>query len=354
MTRIHLIYPHNAARISTPDAIGVELGRRLAQRHEVIYYDWDAPQTIRPEPGDVLLGHAHPIPFTIFRNSMKQPGWRRVLLMAPYAHSDLRYIAFLRHVVPHCDAFLAITGRYWFQRVAQTPCAHWLPRMIHLDLAVNRDHFPPMKHAFNPPGERRFVYIGNDHVPKNIPYLDKIARYQPIDWIGNGSNRYSHLRRLGFLNFKEEAARQRIADYDFLITVGSSDANPTTILEAMAWGLIPVCTPQSGYEGYKGIINVPLNDVEGAVAVLRYLQQVDESQLREWQAINWNLLDSHFNWDRFARQVEESIHTHVCRPEIQPMSLSQRLQMTAHEIAAYRRPRQLKLAARQIVRRLRK
>jgi len=352
MTRIHLVYPHNSARISTPDAIGVELGQRLAQRHEVIYYDWDAPQTIIPQRGDVLLGHAHPLPFTTFRNSMKQPGWGRVILMQPYVHDDLRQAAFLRHVVPHCHVFLAITGRYWFRRVAQAPYAHWLPRMIHLDLAVNRNHFPPIKRSFNPPGSRKFLYIGHAQAYKNVAYLDAIAQYQPVDWLGNATGRYPHLRRLGFMNFQDTAAQQCISGYDFLLTVGSSDANPTTILEAMAWGLIPVCTPQSGYEGYESIVNVPLNDVADAVAILRELQQMDESRLYAWQASNWVLLDSHFHWDRFAQQVEAALTLEL--PPLAPAPLLQRTQIALAETASYMQRSMLKSLVRHIFRMSRK
>jgi hypothetical protein len=92
-----------------------------------------------------------------------------------------------------------------------------------------------------------------------------------------------------------------------MITTGSADANPTTILEAMSWGLIPVCTPQSGYCGYAGIPNVPLDDVAGAVAVITRLQQAPEAELEAMRADNELLLDSHFTWTRFCSQVEAAI-----------------------------------------------
>ncbi|MFN3979841.1 MAG: glycosyltransferase, partial [Caldilinea sp.] len=85
--------------------------------------------------------------------------------------------------------------------------------------------------------------------------------------------------------------------------------NPTTVLEAMAWGLIPVCTPQSGYVGYPSIINVPLDDPEGAAIVLRRLQSLPDTELFQLQAANWRLLDEHFNWDRFASQVIDAIES---------------------------------------------
>ena len=70
---------------------------------------------------------------------------------------------------------------------------------------------------------------------------------------------------LGFMDFSQPEARAAVAGYDFMITVGAMDDNPTTILESMAWGLIPAVTMQSGYENRAGIVNVPLNDALAAV-----------------------------------------------------------------------------------------
>jgi hypothetical protein len=71
----------------------------------------------------------------------------------------------------------------------------------------------------------------------------------------------------------------------------------------MAWGLIPVCTPQSGYEGIEGIINIPLDDPEAACRILRSLQDVDDDALQNWQSLNWQNIERHYNWDRFADQI---------------------------------------------------
>ena len=94
-----------------------------------------------------------------------------------------------------------------------------------------------------------------------------------------------------------------------MITVGSSDANPTTILEAMAWGLIPVCSLQSGYEGFSGIRNISIDRIENAVATIEKLQYVPEAQLKKWQKDNLDCLDNHFNWERFSSQVLEEIES---------------------------------------------
>jgi glycosyltransferase involved in cell wall biosynthesis len=309
MTTIHLVYPHGS-RISCPDAIGRNVAERLRARYNVRLYDWDDPCAISPGDDDVLLGHPNPAPWSCFRLSMARPGWRKVIAMSPYTHGDIEQVAFLDPIIARVERYLAITGNYWYTSIGQSALAHWRPKMTHLDLAIDRADFPTVKRTFNPPGTRRFVYIGHSGWYKNVAYLSAIARELPgmdFAWIGKGRAPIAGLTSLGFQDFRNAAARELVASYDFMLTVGRADANPTTILEAMAWGLIPVCTPQSGYIGYPGIINVPLDNPQRAAARLRLLQGLPDATLRRLQQGNWALLDQHFTWDRFAGQVVEAI-----------------------------------------------
>ena len=330
---IHLVYPHRA-RISAPDSIGYQLGQRLEQHYPVKYYDWDESRVIKPALGDVLIGHAHPAPWTCFRRSLAHPGWRRVLMLEPYAHGDNFQVAFLDTIIDKCDLFLAITGNYWFDSIEKSIFSHWRPKVVQLDLAVDRKDFPPLKTAFNTAGQRHFVYIGlagksaNTRY-KNTEYLSEIAHVMPeiqIGWLGRGRRNQTidGLFPLGFQDFSTESGQKTVASYDFMITVGKADANPTTILESMAWGLIPVCTPQSGYSGHPGIVNIPLGDVRQAMTTLRGLQEMPEITLRHMQTMNWQALDMHFNWDRFAQQVIDAIESDIC-PTLDSASLRRRL-----------------------------
>jgi glycosyltransferase involved in cell wall biosynthesis len=329
------VYPHGN-RISTPDAIGRELGRRLETRYKVVYHDWDERDAIVPEPGDVLLGHPHPDPNTVFRLSVQLEGWERRLMMLPFSHRDLRWVAFTRSIVPKCDLFLAITGPYWFQTVAGSRCSHWAPKMIHLDLAIDRNDFPPLKVSFGSAGKRRVVYIGHTVGYKNTAYLSEIAALVPeaeFAWIGNGTRTIPGLTPLGVVEFDTEAGRDIVAGFDFMLTVGTADANPTTILEAMAWGLIPICTPTSGYQDIATIPNVPLGDAPAAAAILRRLLAADESELVAMQSDNWRALDEHYTWDRFAAQVIGAIES-TDSPPLLRESLGRRLEFTFYDLTS--------------------
>jgi hypothetical protein len=332
---VHLVYPHGN-RISSPDAIGRHLGGALAERYDVRLYDWADTTRIIPAPGDVLIGHPHPAPWTVFRRSARESGWRRVIAMSPF-NGDPLQMAWIDPIVGSCDIYLAITGCYWFKRVRETPFSHWQPKLIHLDLAVDRVEFPSVKMDFNPPGRRRFVYIGHSGWPKSTQYLSEIARLLPAQtefaWIGNGAP-IEQLRALGHYDFREARGRELIAGYDFTITAAAADSNPATILESMAWGLIPICNPESGYERYESIPNIPLNDAAGAARILANLLEATDAQLCAWREENWRLLDQHFNWHRFTANVVDAIESSE-RPPLGPRTAERRL---ALRLAAWRSP----------------
>lgn len=315
-TTVHFVYPHGP-RIACPDAIGRKVGQRLGERgYRVLHYDLQQAGAIVPGGNDILLGHPHMAPWTVFRRSAAKPGWRRILALSPFCHGDDLQCAFLDPVLRRVDQYLAITGRYWYDTTKDSRFAHWLPKMVHIDLAVDRADFPPVKTSFAPPGRRRFVYIGHTAWFKNCEYLSRIAAAMPeaeISWIGRGKP-IANLRPYGPIDFSTPEGQQLVAGHDVLLTVGKADANPTTILESMAWGLIPACTSQSGYSGHESIINVPLDDVESAVKVLRALQRAPEGQLRQIQAQNWRLLEEHFNWDRLTAQVIAAMESDASPP----------------------------------------
>lgn len=323
MKTVHLIYPHGN-RISCPDAIGRNLGKHLASHgYNVSLYDWSDGRTILPGADDVLVGHPHPVPSTIFRRSLKQPGWKRKIALFPFTPGDPVQNAFGDSFICDCDQFLAITGNYWIGQVSKTMFSHWEPKVEHLDLAIDRLDFPILRRGFNPVGKRKFVYIGHSGWPKNTKYLSSIAKEvssTEFAWIGRpaGNESIEGVLPLGWQDFSAVEARNLVSHFDFLITVGSADANPTTILEAMAWGLIPVATKESGYFGFSSIPNVPLDRVEDAAAIVHQLQNLPDEELVAMQRRNWQLLDSHFNWTRFGNQVIDAIESasnSPCGPE---------------------------------------
>jgi glycosyltransferase involved in cell wall biosynthesis len=304
---IHLVYPH-LNKISAPNVIGHKLIEFLSKSNAVRAYNWDEFRTIIPEPGDVLIGHVCPAPFTVMKRALKEDGWFKKIIMQPY-NEDVRQIGFLDTYIDDCDAFLAITGNYWFARVANTQFAHWLPKMIHLNLAVDREHFPYLKTTFNGEGKRKFLYIGNDRAGKNLDYLEEIFEKLPtieIHTIGKVPKTRRFINH-GYLNFKEKSNKELLNTFDFMITVGNADANPTTVLESMSWGLIPICTPTSGYVNERGIVNVPLGDAQAARDIIESLNAMPKSGLIQLQIEGQKALRDNYNWPVFLNKVKAQI-----------------------------------------------
>jgi len=309
---VHFVYAFGPNK-SCPNAIGRELTLRLENEFQVIQHHWNSEEVIYPSDGDILLGHPYYSPSKCFYRSMKNKGWSRVIGMWPFSSGDLTHSAFQDQVIRHCDLFLLITGPYYFKNLGQTIYQDWLPKARHLDLGVNRNDFPVLKQNFNPPTQRKFVYIGSKTTYKNLPYLSALALANPhlsISWIGNPKDEaLPGVASLGYSDFQSPEGKALVSQFDFLITVGSSDANPATILESMAWGLVPICTPQSGYDSCPGILNLPLGDIESASKVINAANQLEDAVLKNMQQTNWTALDGHYNWDQFSKDVLAAIQS---------------------------------------------
>ena len=306
---VHLVYPHGPGP-AAPNVIGRRLHEHLSEHVDVRLHDWDRLGVVDPAAGDVLLGHPHPVPGTLFRRSFGRPGWARRIVLSPY-NGDLRQVAFLDPFVRRADHYIAITGPWWAREVAHGPLAHWAPVMTPVDLALDRADFPQVKIGFAPPGHRRVLYVGHSGWQKNVGFLSRIALARPgwqFGWMGRGEpGAIPGFRAHGVLDTTSDAARRLVASYDIFLTVGAADANPMTVLEAMSWGLVPVCTPQSGYVDEPGVVNVPLDDLQGALAVLDRLQGAADRELIALQSHNARRLAEHYTWERFGHRVLETV-----------------------------------------------
>ncbi len=306
--RVHLVYPHGD-RASAPDVIGRELGRHLGRDLEVVFHDWAGFELVPAAPEAAIVGHAHPVPGTTFRRSVRRPGWGRRVLLQPFI-TKVPQVGYIAGVLPHVDRFLAITGRHWERVLPDSAFASIAPVFTQLDLAVDASAFPMLVTKTRPCGSRRILAIGRDVAVKNLAYLEEIAARRP-EWdfarIGPKGPARSGIVHLGEMDFRDPVAQSVLASFDVLVNVGRADANPTTVLEAMAWGLVPVCTPQSGYEGYEGIVNIPLDDPVLAVAELDRLQDMPDPELAELRTANRRRIEEHYTWERFAAVVRTAI-----------------------------------------------
>lgn len=307
---VHLVYK-SGPQVSTPFAIGRELAERLRHRFDVVLHDPDGGDAIVPVPGDVLLGHPSFGGRDLFSRSLDHPNWRRRIVIHPFCPDDLDNYAHLAFVVPRCDAFLAITGRVWIDRLPRTVFAAWAGKLVHLDLAVNREHFPFLRtDEVAPVGQRRFLFVGNHPAYKNVDFLDHLARSLPdvaFHRIGPFKRRFRSLKQHGPKDFADPTVAAFAAEFDFMITPSERDANPTTILEAMALGLVPVAPEGSGYYADDGVIPISGNDLAAAATTIRQLQRMPAEEIVARRRANLERLDRHYTWEHFVDVVGSAI-----------------------------------------------
>jgi glycosyltransferase involved in cell wall biosynthesis len=218
--------------------------------------------------------------------------------------------AFLRDVnrlVPHADVVFGIMGEYWWDRWDTSEFRHWKPKMVRVDMAINAGDYPRLKTSFNAAGMRGCFMIGSSGEPlKGAGLFAQLARSFPgveFGWIGDGpeipgARRISRNRPL-----TPEFMRSVAAQYDLFLSCSRADANPTTILEAMAWGFPVLSTLESGYYGTSYRRTVPFRDVSGFVSLIKQLQEMREEDLRTISDTARAVVIRDFTWDRFTSSV---------------------------------------------------
>jgi hypothetical protein len=304
---IHLVYPVNFSKKSAPWSIGNNLYKALEKIDDVKVYQWTSYEKIVPKKGDILIGHAHPNPFTVFRRSLYNPNWQKKILIQPF-NSDPLQMSYLYSFINDCDLFFAITGKFWFDNLKKTIFKQWKKKMVRFDMAINLLDYRDIKKKFNKKFQRKFIYIGNEikfsNFTKNTVYLKNIANaYKPSLFSTAGNKKVDGIKHHGWLNFHEKKGTDIIKKYDFLIMTSKHDANPTVILEAMAWGIIPLVTKECGYYKNKGIVNIPLNDLNETVNIIKKLQSFKDQDLKRIQTHNYLEVKNKYTWEIFTKKV---------------------------------------------------
>jgi len=322
---VHFVY-NKGVRLKTPERILYELSQRLARRYRLKTYAIEERGTIVPEPGDILIGH--PTRYSdnsIFNRSFYHSGWSKRIVFCPFSYGMPRDAAAIDSLVELADHYLALCGPYWFDTMGESPVSHWQYKTMRCDLGVNRDDYPLIKGSFSPIGKRSFLYIGNAGPMKGVDFFCALAEANPqlkfgwIGWPGPEQRPAGTLRREydviekrlragkitvhGGADWREHNHISTAAQYDFLLTCGRSDSNPTTILETSAWGLLPIAPLQCGYYGDDWLINIPLDDVAGASAILNQLSRAPEEELMARRNAGLAKLDRIYTWDHAAEQV---------------------------------------------------
>jgi glycosyltransferase involved in cell wall biosynthesis len=226
------------------------------------------------------------------------------------SHINKPYLDSINDIIPNANILFAIMGQYWWDQWEESPYAHWLPKMVRLDLAVDTQDFPRVKTKFNPAGKRRFLFIGRNDPMKGIDLLTKLISKDGKfsgGWIGGGPDIQGIPRVSPPRDLSPEFMQQIGERFDFFITTGVADPNPTTILESMSWGFPVICTPQSGYYETTYRRNVYHDNIPRSLEVLEELQYAKEEDLMAMANEARTVVETQYTWDKFNSTIISSL-----------------------------------------------
>lgn len=280
------------------------------------------------ENDDIFLGHPYfphrPGKSGVTELAFQSKSKPQVLCLISPLHCDVTiqtshinkdFLDDIDRLMPHADKLFAIMGPYWWDQWDKSPYAHWKPKMVRLDMAIDIQRFPRLKTTFNKPGKRGYLFIGGSWDPrKGSDYFSSLMSSLGnvvCGWIGDGPDIPGVRRISGIRELTPEFMSQIAKEYDFFVSPAKADPNPTTILECMAWGFPVVCTPQSGYYATPYRHNIYLDDLSSSVSVLQQLQYLDEDLLLNMANFARDVVASDYSWEILCNKIISEVSTLV-------------------------------------------
>ena len=218
----------------------------------------------------------------------------------------------------------AICGRLWLERTLELRDASIQSRvknkLVRLNMCVNSGAFRESKEAFNPVGRRRLIHVSNMAPYKNIDLLLQSTAGVTVPSIG--SRALKKLARgeaemdvagesLPFINLgavnndDQEQIRALVRGHDFYIHTASMDAQATTTLEFAARGLIPIVTPESGFDG-EDAIYLTGSPQKNREIIRRALEMTDEECMHRSRRLREYISREH-SWESFYATIAAKI-----------------------------------------------
>lgn len=291
---------------------------------KIHYYDWyhqDPVQKVKKD--DIIIGHPNYSPQTALRQLFEYDCKAKFMLW-PFHHSFTYINMPFDDLVAKADKIFTITGPYWFDTMDQTPFAHWKPKAIRVDMAIDSSYFKFYKKKFNPVGERTFAYIGCDRPEKGLDILQaifaktphKLHVYGNVDG-GNGLLKLENVIYHGWVDINQSWMKDFANQCDCFINTSRSDANPTTLLESAAIGLVTACTIESGYysnlhpESDGVFWQVNPGDIDGTIGMMNHLNTVPQSDLLAHTKAARKVIESKYNWDNFCNTIWDEVKKYL-------------------------------------------
>ena len=218
----------------------------------------------------------------------------------------------------------AICGPIWLERTLSlrdgTVQSRVKDKLVRLDMCVNSAAFTISKEAFNPVGRRKLIHVSNMAPYKNIGLLLQSTSGVAIPSIGSRALKKLAkgaaemevegepltFNNLGAVNNDDETQiRALVREHDFYIHTSSMDAQATTILEFAARGLIPIVTPESGFDS-EDAITLTDSPARNREIIRRALEMTDEECRHRSARLKQQVRQRH-SWHNFFETIAVKI-----------------------------------------------
>jgi glycosyltransferase involved in cell wall biosynthesis len=305
--------------VRAPLSITYNILYHLKDEFDIHLYDIYETGSIELGKDDIFLGHIWPDFSTKEEGNscwleydkdnltnkmiLRYPGDKRVFALSPF-NLSVEQMGWASPLFKKVNRYIGICGDFWYDRLENSEFSFLKEKFSCLNMPINTEDFPPIKKQFNPKGKRKFLHIGRVSKEKNTEMLECLAENCPDfegGYIGTGKIKgWTHIAEFAYLTPKFMAS---IADeYDFFINTSIFDAQATTIIESMAWGLVVACTPESGYQE-DSIYQLSADNLQYNMEVVHMMQQAEEETLHAIVESNHQLLKNKFNWNIFINKL---------------------------------------------------
>lgn len=315
--KVHFVYAGlpDDPRIQSPYSITKNLYNYFKERAEVKYYTWDSFSDVQTDENDVFIGHPHyDTNTTVQRFFASGKKCRLRCTIHPLHTARVQDNMPFDHLTISADVVFSICGPYWYDTIDSTPFAHWKSKIVRLDMAVDSSIYPYLKNNFNDVGHRRLVYIGSNMPHKNLDFMYEVMKKLPtveLHWYGGDGEtplaKLPNVKTVGWVVLDAGMAKKITNECDIFINTSISDANPTTLLESTAWGLIPACTPQSGYYNDNMFTSINLNNIDETIKIITDLLYTPSDKLKSRSLASRKRIEEYYTWGNFCDKVWREI-----------------------------------------------
>lgn len=232
----------------------------------------------------------------------------------------------------------AFCGGLWIRRTQElrddTLHGAVKDKLVQVNLGCNGRHFP-CKTVFGTENRRNFLHISNLAKYKNMPLL-----FQSMDGVPASLTIASQtLKTTGWTDgaYSDEAGKKRtyrfyslgtisnadpklnafiVENFDFYIHTSNGDAQATVILENCLRGLVPLITPESGFECPHAVY-LTQDPAKNREIIQRAIAMPESEYVERSRGVRAHVLEHH-DWGRIYDRIWQVIATDLAEKRVAP------------------------------------